>query len=111
MTKFVPKKVRRKRSNKPQLWNRDIYRARKNRLRWWNRYKETEIHQDYIKFKTAECKASRLVCQVKRKPKRKVVDNIKEDPKFFYKYARSQLKVKVKEPVTPIEDEYGNIVK
>ena len=33
---------------------------------------------------------------------------MKQDPKFFYKYARSQLKVK--ETVTPIEDEQGNIV-
>ena len=33
---------------------------------------------------------------------------MKQDPKFVYKYARSQLKVK--EMVTPIEDEQGNIV-
>ena len=33
---------------------------------------------------------------------------MKQDPKFFYKFARSQLKVK--ETVTPIEDEQGNKV-
>ena len=108
MSKFVPKKVRRKRSNKPLWWNKEIYRARNNRLRWWNRYKETKIHQDYIQFKRTERKASRLVRQAKRKLDRKIADNIKQDPKFFYKYARSQLKVK--ETVTPIEDEQGNIV-
>ena len=32
---------------RPLWWNKEIYRARKNRLRWWNRYKETKIHQDY----------------------------------------------------------------
>ena len=30
---------------------------------------------------------------------------VKQDPKLFYKYARSQLKVK--ETVTPVEDEQG----
>ena len=39
-SKFVPKKVRRKRSNKPLWWNKEIYRARKKRLRWWNRYND-----------------------------------------------------------------------
>ena len=108
VSKFVPKKVRRKRSNKPLWWNKEIYRARKNRLRWWNRYKQTKIHQDYIQFKRAERKASRLVRQPKRKLEEKIADKMKQDPKFFYKYARSQLKVK--ETVTPIEDEQGNIV-
>ena len=113
-------RARRKRSNKPLWWNKEIYRARtlrwnkeiyrarKNRLRWWNRYKQTKIHQDYRQFKRAECKASRLVRQAKRKLEEKIADNMKQDPKFFYKYARSQLKVK--ETVTPIEDEQGNIV-
>ena len=87
-------RARRKRSNKPLWWNKEIYRARKNRLRWWNRYKETKIHQDYIKLKRAEHKASRLVRQAKRKLEGEIADNIKQDPKFFYKYARSQLKVK-----------------
>ncbi|KAI0225656.1 hypothetical protein LSAT2_023565, partial [Lamellibrachia satsuma] len=68
---------------------------------------ETKIHQDYIQFKKAERKASRLVRQAKRKLEGKIADNIKQDPKFFYKYARSQLKVK--ETVKPIEDEQGNI--
>ena len=81
---------------------------RKNRLRWWNRYKETKILQEYIQFKRAERKASRLVHQAKRKLEGKIADNIKQDPKFFYKYARSQLKVK--EMVSPNEDEQGNIV-
>ena len=108
VSKFVPKKVRRKRSNKPLWWNKEIYRARKNRLRWWDRYKQTKIHQDYRQFKRAERKASRLVRQPKRKLEEKIADKMKQDPKFFYKYARSQLKVK--ETVTPIEDEQGNIV-
>ena len=37
-----------------------------------------------------------------------MADNITRDSKFFYKYARSQLKVK--ETVRPIEDEHDNIV-
>ena len=124
VSKFVPKKVRRKRSNKPLWWNneiyrvrplwwnkeiyrarplwwnKEIYRARTNRLRWWNRYKQTKIHQDYRQFKRAERKASRLVRQAKRKLEEKIADNMKQDPKLFYKYARSQLKVK--ETVRPM---------
>ena len=90
VSKFVPKKVRRKRSNKPLWWNKEIYRARplwwnkeiyrarKNRLRWWNIYKQTKIHQDYIQFKRAERKASRLVRQAKRKLEEKIADKIKQ---------------------------------
>ena len=85
VSKFVPKKVRRKRSNKPLWWNKEICRARKNRLRWWNRYKQTKIHQDYIQIKRAERKASRLVRQAKRKLEQKIADKMKQDPKFFYK--------------------------
>ena len=54
-----------------------------------------------------------------RKLEGKIMDNIKQDPKCLYKYARSQLKVlykyarsqlKVKVMVRPFEDEHGNIV-
>ena len=97
VSKFVPKKVRRRRSNKPLWWNKEIYRARplwwnkeiyrarKNRLRWRNRYKQTKIHQDYRQFKRAERKASRLVRQAKRKLEGKIADNMKQDPILFYK--------------------------
>ena len=65
-----------------------------------HKYKQTKIHQDYILFKRAERKASRLVRQAKRKLEEKIADNMKQDPKFFYKFARSQLEVK--ETVTPM---------
>ena len=47
-----------------------------------------------------------MVLEAKRKLEGKIADNIKQDPKCFHKYDRSQLKVKK----TPIEDEQGNIV-
>ena len=61
--KFVPIKTRRNRgkTSKPLWWNRDIYKARRNRLRWWNRYKESKLHEDYLKYQSAQRKAAKLI--------------------------------------------------
>ena len=104
---YVPKKMR-KSSRRPLWWNRNVQRARKNRLRMWERQKETKIYQDYLAYKRALNKSTKEVRKAKKKFERKLAKNIKSDPKAFYKYARS--KMKVKDRVGPLEDENGEVI-
>ena len=66
------------------------------------------MNHDYVKFKNAEREASKLVRKAKRDLERKIAKNIKVDTKFFFKYARSMLKVK--SSVGPLADENGNVI-
>ena len=81
---------------------------RKNRLRAWIRYRESELYQDYLAYKRARNKASKEVRKAQRRYERKLAKNIKKNPKAFYKYARG--KMSVKERVGPLEDENGVVV-
>lgn len=94
---------------KPMWWNRKIQRLRKNRLKWWNRYNESNRvrHEDkYLHYQRA---VSKEVRKAKRKLEKRLAANIKTDRKGFFKYYRS--KMKAKESVGPIEDEQGNLIK
>ena len=109
LKKFVPEKTRRAYGPvKPLWWNKDVHRVRKNRLKWWNKYKESHLNHDYVKFKNAEREASKLVRKAKRDLESKIAKNIKVDTKFFFKYVRSMLKVK--SSVGPLADENGNVI-
>ena len=94
---------------KPMWWNRKIKRLRKNRLKWWNRYKESnrEEHEDiYLHYQK---EVNKEIRRSKRKLEKRLGENIKSDRKGFFKYARS--KMKVKESVGPIADEHGHLIK
>lgn len=96
---------------KPMWWNRKINRLRKNRLKWWNRYnesnRENQRHKD--KYLYYQKEASKEIRKSKRKLEKRLGENIKTDRKGFFKYARS--KMSVKESVGPIEDSQGNLIK
>ena len=56
---FVPKRVRKVFGpQKPLWWNANVQRVRKNRIKWWNRYKETHLDHDFIRFKNTAKQAS-----------------------------------------------------
>ena len=106
---FVPKRLRKVFSpQNPLRWNANIRRVRKNRIKRWNCYKETHLDHDFIKFKNAEKEASKPVGNAKRDLQRKIANNIKFDPIFFYKYARSL--TKTKSSVGPLIDKDGNLI-
>ena len=78
LKKFVPEKTRRSYGRtKPLWWNKDVYRVRKNRLKWWNRYNESHFNHDYVKFENDEREASKLVKKAKRDLERKIVKTSK----------------------------------
>ena len=53
------------RKRKPLRWNKDIFKARKNKLRWWKQYQETECYTDYLKYKKAMNRARKLIRKAK----------------------------------------------
>ena len=106
---FVPVRVRKSFGpHKPLWWNSNIQRVRKRRIKWWNRYKETHLREDFHKYKNAEKEASYLVRKAKRELEKKIASNIKVDSKFFWKYARSL--TKVKSSIGPLTDSKGNVI-
>ena len=105
---YVPVRCRNERKRKPLWWNTRIYQARRNKLRWWKRYQETECYDDYLNYKNAMNRTRKLKRQAKKKCEEKIAGKAKENPKAYYRYANSKLKAK--ENVGPLEDKSGNLV-
>ena len=91
---------------KPMWWNKKIYKLRRNRLKWWQKYKESETHK--AKYLFYQHKVEEEVKAAKSRLEERLARNIKEDRKGFFKYAKSKMKVK---GVGPIEDGDGNILR
>ena len=105
---YVPTMNRDRRKRKPLWWNKEIVKARKNKLRWWKQYQETECCTDYLKYKKEINRARKLIRKAKRRCEERITRRVKEDPKAYYKYASSKMKAKVS--VGPLEDENRNII-
>ena len=93
---------------KPMWWSRKIYKLRRNRLKWWQRFRDRKTERDEERYLYYQRMVDKEVKEAKRKLEERLGKNIKEDRKGFFKYARS--KMKIKEAVGPIEDEDGNIL-
>ena len=94
---------------KPMWWNRKIHRLRRNRLKWWNKYKKSKRKQHEDRYLYYQSEVNKEIRRSKRKLEKRLGENIKTDRKGFFKYARS--KMKVRESVGPIEDKDGNLIK
>ena len=108
ISKFVPQKIRRKSKRKPMWWSRGIETIRKRKYNLWKKYRETREYEDYVEYNRCLNKATKTVKKAKRKLEKKLAKNIKNDPKAFYKYARS--KTKTKDTVGPLKDPDGRII-
>ena len=94
---------------KPMWWTKKIYKLRKNRLKWWQKFRESKDEEDERKYLDYQKQVTKEVKLAKKKLEERLGKNIKEDRKGFYKYAKS--KMTVKEGVGPIEDENGNLIR
>ena len=101
VNKFVPTKTRKKK-RQPQWWNKEIDRTRKQKIRWWNQYKNTKSDADYRLYKSALNRNNKEVRKAKMMLEKKLANNIKSDPKAYYKYVRS--KTEAKEKVGPLKE-------
>lgn len=84
--KHTPKNLRKKHS-KPLWWNHKVDLVRKRKAKAWRNY-------DYVYYKKSLDIATREVRSAKRQFERKLACNIKDDPKAFYRYARSKIKTR-----------------
>ena len=96
------------RTCKPMWWNKTIYNLRQKRLKLWNRYKESTLHDDYKRYNKCWRKTTREISKSKCRLEKHLADNIQEDRKGFFKSARS--KMKAKERVGPIENTNGDLI-
>ena len=108
ITLFVPTKTRKRKSSLPVWWNRKIQSLRKKRLKWWKRYKVSYRQEDFNQYKKAQRDTSKEVRRAKRLYENKIANNIKTDPKLYYRYARS--KMDVKDGIGPLTGEDGNVI-
>ncbi len=87
--KNIPKKTRKSgyKKKKPLWWNQKIERVRRSKYNLWKRYQESKEYRDYVDYKRALNKATKVVRQSQKKYERKLAKNVKTNPKSFYAYA------------------------
>jgi hypothetical protein len=103
---FVPKSGKGK--SNVQWMNRKALRARKNKMKMWTKYKESKTYNNWIEYKRVSNKAVKEYRKAKRKFEKKLVNNIRNNPKSFYSYVRS--KSRTKDAVGPVVDRNGQMV-
>ena len=80
-----------------------VLRSVKKKHNLWKKFRYSQEDTDYVKYKKQENKASKLVRSAKREFEKKIAQNIKKDPKSFYKYVKSK-------SVGPLVDDNGSLV-
>lgn len=98
----------RKVKQKPKWFSKKLQSMRQAKLKLWKRYRDTGSYNDYEAYR----KLNNLVVANIRKEKieyeKKLVDNIKQNSKNFFKYVQSKSKVKV--AITTIKKSAGHVV-
>ena len=84
-------------------------------MKLWTKYKESKTYNDWIEYKRVSNKAVKEYRKVKKKFEKKLkkfekklVTSIKNNPKSFYSYVRSQSRTK--DAVGPVMDSNGKLV-
>ena len=77
-------------------------------MKMWSKYKESKTYNDWIEYKRVSNKAVKEYRKAKRKFEKKLVNNIKTNPKSFYSYVRS--KSRTKDAVGPVLDSNGQLI-
>jgi len=79
--RFVPVGKKKRRCG---IWiTRKALRARKNKMRMWERYKESISYNDYTEYKRVLNKATKDYRKAKRKYERALINDIKRIPKLY----------------------------
>ena len=96
-----------KKGNNPIWMNKAGIRKIKRKHRAWQRYLNTKEGQDYQKYARARNEARTYLRKLVREFEKGIVDDIKSNPKAFWKYVKS--KSKTKSGVNCIEKEDGSM--
>jgi ribonucleases P/MRP protein subunit RPP40 len=105
--KYVPVCQQRK-YKYPKWMTKRAVEARKCKIRMWKRYQSSGDYNDKVEYKRALNLATREYRVAKIDFERKLVKDIKVNPKSFYSYVRS--KARTKDKVCPLKDKKGDIV-
>jgi hypothetical protein len=107
LTQCIPKR-RRQKKRQPWWWNKQVVRARKNKIALWKRYKITSDHDDFLQYRRALNRATKEVRNAKLQMERRIMNKAKKDPKAFHGYVRRN--TKVKDMVGPLTNEDGTVI-
>jgi hypothetical protein len=96
--KNIPKTKPKTRDSAPKfkpLWmNKIAMKKVKMKYNAWKRYTRTKQYQDYENYIKARNDATKEVRKAKKKYERNLAEEVKNNPKAFWKYVRSKTKVK-----------------
>ena len=95
------------RRHKPLWMNKDAMRKVKKKYHAWKRYTKTNQYGDYETYCRARNAATNEVRRAKRTYERKLAEEIKVNPKSFWKYVRS--KTKVKKGISDLKRKDGSV--
>ena len=91
---FIPRVMRRARSNKLPWWSKQVEAAVIDKQRAFKRFKNTNSTADYDNYKVYRNKAKNAMRQARLNYESCLIANIKSRPHSFYSYIRSKKKVK-----------------
>jgi hypothetical protein len=93
MKRYVPTRGGRKRKY-PRWMNRKILRLIKAKEKQWKKFKNRPSHENQRRYKRTRNKVCSEIREAKLYFELKLSEQIKEDPKSFYAYARSKSKIR-----------------
>ena len=111
MEKCIPKTKSRsgkgpEMKRKPLWMNKDAMQRVKKKYQAWKRYTNTRQYRDYEAYCKARNEVTKEVRKAKRSYEKKLAEEIKDNPKSFWKYVRD--KTNVKQGVSDLEKEDGS---
>ena len=105
--KHIPVSRTRPNNYKTPWMNKEALVAVKEKRRRWKKCKYNRNAETLAKYTEAKRKASYAVREAKVTHEREVANNIKTDPKSFWRYVQS--KIKTKDKIEAISDNTGNL--
>ena len=91
---FVPETQDCRNESKPHWWRKHLTKATKLKGQLFRHYLNSKSNDDYSRYVVQRNLTKSLIRQAQRNFEESLFQNIRSDPKSFYKYIRSKQKVK-----------------
>ena len=106
-SKYIP--MKKAKSRKRPLWmTRNAMRIIRKKSKLWKKYKESREYSDYLNYKMSERESKKEISKIKRDFEKKLVMDIKSNPKKFYSYVKS--KSRTRDSIGPLKGSDGEPV-
>ena len=90
--KYIPTKTVGSENKYKKSYDKDTVRAIKKKHRAWQRYMETRSGQKYIEYVRQRNKVSKLTKKAQRDYEKAIAQDVKNNPKKFWKYVKTKTK-------------------